>query len=66
MCIRDSNLVKMAEKNKSANLCESVEESILNVMQDNLISTNENIDESVQLELPNVNGTCLLYTSRCV
>ena len=36
----------MAEKNKSANLCENVEEeSILNVTQDNLVSTN--IDEHV-------------------
>ena len=38
-------MVKMAGKNKSANLCESVEESILNVTQDDLISTN--INESV-------------------
>ena len=36
----------MAEENKNANLCEGVEgESILNVMQDNLVSTN--IDEHV-------------------
>ena len=48
----------MADKNKSANLCESVEEgSILNITQDNLISTKENIHESVQLEIPNVNET---------
>ena len=48
----------MAEKNKNADLGESsVEESILNITQDNLISTNENIDESVQLERPNVGET---------
>ena len=45
----------MAEKNKDADLGESrVEESMLNVTQDNLISTNESSDENVQLEIPNV------------
>ena len=40
----------MAEKNKSANICEGVEgESILNVTQDDLISTN--INESIYLSL---------------
>ena len=38
----------MAEKNTNANLCESVAGgSILNVTQDDLLSTNENVNESV-------------------
>ena len=44
----------MAEKNKDADLGERVEGSILNVTQDNLISTNESSDENVQLEISNV------------
>ena len=47
----------MAEKNTNANLCESVAGgSILDVTQDDLVSTNENVNESVG-EILNVNET---------
>ena len=63
----------MAEKDANTNLCENIDVgSILNVTQDDLVTTNENVNESVG-EIANVmetvvaeSSSCLLYTSRCV
>ena len=52
----------MAEKNKSANLCESVEEeTILNVTQDHMVTTNEIVSENVEID---VNETVVAGGSR--
>ena len=54
----------MAEKNRNANLCENVAVgSILDVTQDDLVTTNENVNESVG-EIANVIETVGAESSR--
>ena len=42
----------MAEGNKDADLCKSsAEESILNITQDHMVTTNDIVDESVEIDV---------------
>ena len=56
----------MAEKNTNANLYENADVgSLLDATQDDVVTTNENVNESVG-EIAETEESCLLYTSRCV
>ena len=42
----------MTEGNKNADLCKSsVEESILNITQDHMVTTNDIVDENVEIDV---------------